>query len=39
MEAYAVFKDLAIIIVAAKFLAIIARKCKAHRSLERLSQV
>lgn len=29
MEAYAVFKDLAIIIVAAKFLAIIARKCKA----------
>lgn len=29
MEAYAVFKDLAIIIIAAKFFAIVARKCKA----------
>lgn len=29
MEAYAVFKDLAIIILAAKFCAIVARKCKA----------
>lgn len=29
MEAYAVFKDLAIIILAAKFCAILARKCKA----------
>ena len=29
MEAYSVFKDLAIIIVAAKVFAILARKCKA----------
>lgn len=29
METYAVFKDLAIIIIAAKFFAIVARKCKA----------
>lgn len=29
MEAYSVFKDLAIIIIAAKFLGIVARKCKA----------
>lgn len=29
MEAYLVFRDLAIIIIAAKFFAIIARKCKA----------
>lgn len=29
MEAYDVFKDLAIIIIAAKFFGILARKCKA----------
>ena len=29
MESYVVFKDLAIIIVAAKFCGILARKCKA----------
>lgn len=29
MEAYLVFRDLAIIIIAAKFMAIVARKCKA----------
>ena len=29
MESYVVFKDLAIIIIAAKFLGIVARKCKA----------
>lgn len=29
MEAYAIFKDLAIIIIAAKFCGILARKCKA----------
>lgn len=29
MESYAVFKDLAIIIIAAKFFGIVARKCKA----------
>ena len=29
MEAYSVFRDLAIIIVAAKIFAILARKCKA----------
>jgi len=31
MESYAVFKDLAIIIIAAKFFGILARKCKAHQ--------
>ena len=29
MEAYTIFKDLAIIIIAAKFFGIVARKCKA----------
>ena len=29
MESYVVFKDLAIIIIAAKFFGILARKCKA----------
>ena len=29
MESYTVFKDLAIIIIAAKFFGIVARKCKA----------
>ena len=29
METYAIFKDLAIIIIAAKFFGILARKCKA----------
>ena len=29
MEAYSVFKDLAIIIIFAKFFGILARKCKA----------
>ena len=29
MEAYGIFKDLAIIIIAAKFFGILARKCKA----------
>ncbi len=31
MESYAVFKDLAIIIIAAKFFGILARKCKAPK--------
>lgn len=29
MESYLIFKDLAIIIIAAKFFGIVARKCKA----------
>ena len=29
MEAYSVFKDLAIIIIAAKLFGLVARKCKA----------
>ena len=29
MEAYSVFKDLAIIIIVAKFFGLLARKCKA----------